>query len=110
MRKQLPNIIELYYSQVTCVCFLGEGGCSQESKNELLDYVKYITVRGLKVYLYSGRDVSIEEWMDCFDYVKLGSNKEEQGDLHSKTTNQRFFKRKMVFSWIEPNCFGDDNS
>lgn len=94
LRNQLPNIIDLYYSQATCVCFLGEGGCSQESKNELLDYVKYITVRGVKVYLYSGRDVSIEEWMDCFDYVKLGSNKEEQGDLHSKTTNQRFFQKK----------------
>lgn len=94
LRSQLSNIIDLYYSQATCVCFLGEGDCSQESKNELSDYAKYITARRLRVCLYSGRDVSIEEWMNCFDYVKLGSYKEEQGDLHSKTTNQRFYQKK----------------
>ena len=35
LRSQLSNIIDFYYSQATCVCFLGEGDCSQESKNEL---------------------------------------------------------------------------
>lgn len=92
--EDLKPIIDLYFAQASCVCLLGEGDCSFETREELLECGKYISWRGLKSCLYSGRDVSVEDWMYCFDYVKLGSYKEECGDLYSRTTNQRFYKKQ----------------
>lgn len=86
------DIIDLYDRLSSCVCFLGEGDLSEQSKEELIFYAKYIKSRGKKCCLYSGRDVEVEEWMKVFDFVKTGSYKEEFGPLHKKTTNQRFYR------------------
>lgn len=91
--EQLPNIIDLYYAQATCVCLLGEGDGSKMDRGELVECAKYILKRGLKSCLYSGRDVQPEKWMNCFDYIKLGSYKEKFGDLYKITTNQRFYEK-----------------
>ena len=96
--EQLSNIIDLYYAQASCVCLLGEGNCTEEARKELTECAHYITKRGLKSCLYSGRDVPIEAWMACFDYVKVGSYKEKFGSLYNITTNQHFYeKRQGVF-------------
>ena len=92
-------IIDLYYAQASCVCLLGEGDCTIDSRQELKLCAEYISERGLKSCLYSGRDVLVENWMYCFDYIKLGSYKEEHGGLFSRTTNQRFYRKQDdVFS------------
>ena len=91
LSKYFKDIIMLYESMFTCVCFLGEGDISAESRNELLKYTEYIRNKGLKSCLYSGRDTDVEAWMKAFDYVKTGSYKEEYGSLYKRTTNQRFY-------------------
>ena len=73
------QILDLYHEYATCVCFMGEGDSSKESRYEMLGYVQKCNERGYRTCLYSGRDTVIEEWMNQFDYVKLGSYCEECG-------------------------------
>lgn len=91
--KRLNDIISLYISQASCVCFLGEGKGCQEEIEELVKYAKYVHQKGLKTCLYSGRDTVIERWMSAFDYIKLGSYHEELGALDSKSTNQHLYRK-----------------
>ena len=88
------DIIDLYLRQATCVCFLGEGSCKVEDVNELQRYAAYARIKGLKTCLYSGRDVDIEPWMHCFDYVKVGSYQPLLGSLDHPSTNQRMFHKE----------------
>ena len=88
------DIIDLYLCQATCVCFLGEGSCEAEEKEELRRYAAYAAGKGLRTCLYSGRDVDIEPWMHAFDYVKVGSYKPAFGPLDSPSTNQRMFRKE----------------
>ena len=47
----------------------------------------------VKIAWYSGRqELSKEIDLQNFDFIKLGSYKEEFGPLNSRTTNQRFYK------------------
>lgn len=86
------DIMDAYQQQITGVCFMGEGDLSSESRKEFLAFAKEIKGRGLKTALYSGRDVEIEEWMNIFDYIKLGSYIKERGGLTCRTTNQVLYK------------------
>lgn len=88
------DIIDLYLSQATCVCFLGEGRCGSEEKDEFQRFSAYAKAKGLKTCLYSGRDVAIEPWMQSFDYLKLGSYQPSRGPLSSPTTNQHMFRKE----------------
>ena len=49
---------------------------------------------GKKVCLYSGRDVEPENWMNVFDYIKVGSYQQFLGSLDSSSTNQAFYRKK----------------
>ena len=93
LAEYFRDIVDLYFSQTTCVCFLGEGESTSEDRSELVSYARYVHAAGLKTCLYSGRDADLEEWMAVFDYIKVGSYREELGPLNSSTTNQKFFKR-----------------
>lgn len=93
LSEHYNSIIDLYLRKASCVCFLGEGAGTYEEQNEFTDYVEYAHARGLKVCLYSGRDVGIESWMYQFDYLKLGSYKVDLGGLDSATTNQRLYRK-----------------
>lgn len=87
------DLITIYRNYITCVCFLGEGlngTCEHKEYKEIIEYVHKIN---LKAALYSGRNTVIEEWMKIFDYIKLGSYKEEQGPIYNKKTNQRLYKK-----------------
>lgn len=88
------NILDLYINQGTCVCFMGEGNGGKNEKEELVKYSSMAHERGLKTCLYSGRDINIESWMNCFDYIKLGSYQEHLGGLESQTTNQKMYKKQ----------------
>jgi anaerobic ribonucleoside-triphosphate reductase activating protein len=92
--RYYKDILELYASQATCVCFLGEGRGKTEDQEELIQYAEYAHQKGLKACLYSGRDVEIEPWMHIFDYIKLGSYKKDLGPLSSPRTNQKMYARK----------------
>ena len=91
LMEYIHDIIDLYLSQASCVCFMGEGDCSSGAREELLKYAVVAKEKGLKCCLYSGRDVSIENWMSAFDYLKTGSYQKSRGTLYDAGTNQRFF-------------------
>ena len=93
LKPYFCDIVDLYISQASCVCILGEGSCSLEDQKELIQYSKIIRDKGLKSCLYSGRDTAIEKWMETFDYLKTGSYISAYGSLYDKTTNQRFYKK-----------------
>ena len=88
------------------MCFLGEGlngTCEHKEYKEIIEYVHKIN---LKAALYSGRNTVIEEWMKIFDYIKLGSYKEEQGPIYNKKTNQRLYKKQNKNIMISQIYFG----
>ena len=91
--KYFANILDLYRSQATCVCFMGEGAAGEHELSELQHLSEFAKVEGFKTGLYSGRDVVLENWMYGFDYVKLGSYQKHLGALDQPTTNQRIYKR-----------------
>lgn len=90
------NIMLAYSQRITCICFLGEGRNTNVEHDEFLRLCNDIHGSGFRTCLYSGRDCSIEEWMYCFDYIKIGSYKESLGDLSSETTNQRLYKKIIL--------------
>lgn len=87
------QMLDLYHEYTTCVCFMGEGANTEHTREELLNCVNEARGRGYKCCLYSGRNVTLEEWMQKFDYVKLGSYMEECGSITSRTTNQRMYMK-----------------
>jgi anaerobic ribonucleoside-triphosphate reductase activating protein len=87
------NLIHLINSNkgITCVCFMGGDG-DPFTINELAKLVKEVFPK-LKVAWYSGKDdVYTGINLKYFDYIKIGSYKQELGALDSKTTNQRMYK------------------
>ncbi len=93
LEKYFNDIVDLYREQISCVCFMGEGECTQNNQKELVSYAQKLNAENIKSCLYSGRDCEVEDWMKVFDFIKLGSYKEEYGSLSEKTTNQRLFMK-----------------
>lgn len=79
---------------ITCVLFYG----GEWNKLDLLEMVKYVKDKGLKVALYSGINYMIEELSNYLDYYKIGEYKEDLGGLESEITNQKIY-RKVDFKW-----------
>ena len=93
LKDNFQKLLTLYFHQATCICFLGEGENTLQSRAELTMFARQARVAGKKTCLYSGRNVNIEEWMKIFDYVKAGSFQKDLGGLDSPTTNQMFYKK-----------------
>ena len=91
LKDNFISLIELYGSQISCVCFLGEGRNTPLEHEEFFYFTEQVRTFNLKTCLYSGRDIFPEEWMKIFDYVKVGSYRAEAGDLFCSETNQRFY-------------------
>lgn len=87
------DIMIAYSNRITCVNFLGKGKNTEHEHNEFKMLCSKIHSYDFKTCLYCGRDCKIEEWMECFDYIKIGSYKQEFGDLSKRTTNQKLFKK-----------------
>ena len=94
LRRYYAEILAAYAPMATCVCFLGEGRNSREEHQEFQQHCHAAKQYGLRTCLYSGRDVGIESWMDCFDYIKLGSFQEQLGPLSSPRTNQKLYRKR----------------
>lgn len=88
-KRSLDELIEKNPG-ITCVGFMG-GDINVLSVVALSRYVK--EKYGLKTGWYSGKDF-LSEYIDLrfFNYIKVGSYKEEFGPLDSKTTNQVMYE------------------
>lgn len=91
--EHFTEIYEAYKKQITCVCFMGEGYNLLSNHNEFKGYCDIIHNDNKLTALYCGRDCDIEEWMNCFDYIKIGSYIKKYGPIIKNTTNQRLYKK-----------------
>ena len=78
-------------SGISCIALMG-GDAEPDKINTLASFI-INHYDSIKVAWYSGRqELSKDIELSNFDFIKLGSYKEEFGPLNSKTTNQRFYK------------------
>lgn len=76
---------------ISCIAFMGGDKDSYEV-NRLAKVVRD-NFKDLKIAWYSGRDhISYDFDLNNFDYLKIGSYKEDKGPLTSKNTNQIFYR------------------
>ncbi len=85
-------LLGVYGNSVTCVCFMG-GDAGQEEVARCALFVKRHAPAGMKTAWYSGCD----RWPEAaekggFDYVKIGSWRQESGALDDPRTNQRLYR------------------
>jgi anaerobic ribonucleoside-triphosphate reductase activating protein len=89
--KTLDNIISKYINAINCVCFMG----GDNNPKEIESLAKHIhnNYSNKTVGWYSGKDsLSQEVNQNNFNYIKIGSYKEEFGSLKNNKTNQRLYK------------------
>lgn len=87
--EALPRLINDYKSYITTVLFMG----GEHNQEALISAAMLVRPEGLKTAWYCGADIEPPAKMiDVFDYIKVGSYKEELGGLATKTTNQRLYK------------------
>lgn len=103
-------LFELYYHYFDVVCFMGEGKNTEEEHIEFKKYCDLIHSNHKQVALYSGRDCTIEEWMNLFDYIKIGSYQQDLGPLTSSKTNQRLYQKVNQKYVNITNCFWEEDS
>lgn len=73
---------------VTCVVFMG----GDSDKESLKNFGAFIKSKNLKSAWYSGESsLSIDNYRESFDYIKVGPYIKELGPLNVKTTNQRMY-------------------
>ena len=94
----LKERLDYHEGLITCVLFMG-GDDSAQIEN-LKQCAVYCRERGYKTALYSGAESISEHLWNYFDYVKIGSYRQELGGLNSKTTNQRMYKN-ISGRWID---------
>ncbi len=94
LKENFETIFNVYYEYFDIVCFMGEGKETEEDKKEMLDYCTFIHSRKKMTALYCGRNCQVENWMDKFDYIKIGSYQEEKGPITESTTNQKLLKKE----------------
>lgn len=87
--EEVSNLID-NNKGITCIGFMGGNAA------DILHLARYVKeTTDLKVGWYTGSEElpsNILLNLHNFDYIKVGSYKEELGPLTSKTTNQRFYK------------------
>lgn len=74
----------------TCVCFMG-GDAEPLEVNKLSKWVHEHYNDTIKTCWYSGMD-EYPRFTPDFDYIKIGSYREQDGPINVKTTNQRMIK------------------
>ena len=92
---------------ITCVLFLG-GDVDKDRLKELACYIRKQYNHEILVGWYSGEDsLDLYQYIDCFDYIKVGSYRQELGGLNKKTTNQRLYRLHADRSFVEDitSCF-----
>lgn len=89
--ESLAALLQKYGRAVTCVCFMG-GDAEPLEVERLAKYISRQTINPVKVGWYSGKS-ELPAGLDIryFQYIKLGSYREELGGLKSEHTNQRLY-------------------
>lgn len=99
----LPDLLDQYGDDITCVCFMGEG----TDEDAFEKCVHMVWMRKLKVCLYSGAD-SFEDlpYIARFlNYIKIGHYDKRLGGLDTPGTNQRFYWNPNAFHSLKtPFC------
>lgn len=96
-REELNRLINSNKG-ISCVCFMGDG----ENMTKLWYYTKTAKENyNLKTAMYVGKDlITVMEdygvFLNCLDYLKVGSYIPNLGGLDSKTTNQRLYSIALV--------------
>lgn len=96
-REELNRLINSNKG-ISCVCFMGDG----ENMAKLWYYTKTAKENyNLKTAMYVGKDlITVMEdygvFLNCLDYLKVGSYIPNLGGLDSKTTNQRLYSIALV--------------
>ncbi|PID94343.1 MAG: anaerobic ribonucleoside-triphosphate reductase activating protein [Bacteroidetes bacterium] len=88
----LAGMLKKYGRLVTCICFMG-GDIAPSTVTRLAAFVRQESQGRIKTGWYSGRDqLAAQCDLSCFNFVKIGSYREQLGGLDVKTTNQRLYK------------------
>lgn len=89
--ESLAALLQKYGRAVTCVCFMG-GDAEPFEVERLAKYISRQSIVPVKVGWYSGKS-ELPAGLDIryFQYIKLGSYREELGGLKSEHTNQRLY-------------------
>lgn len=96
-REELNRLINSNKG-ISCVCFMGDG----ENMAKLWYYTKIAKENcNLKTAMYVGKDLitTMKDYgffLNCLDYLKVGSYISNLGGLDSKTTNQRLYSIALV--------------
>lgn len=75
---------------ITCITFMG-GDAEPIEVNNLSKWVHEHYNNTIKTCWYSGRD-EYPRFIPDFDYVKIGSYREDRGPINVKTSNQKMVK------------------
>lgn len=76
---------------ISCISFMG-GDNDPSYINKIAKMLKKER-KSIKIAWYSGKDILSEDIdVKYFDYIKIGSYREELGPLNSELTNQRMYK------------------
>ncbi len=89
----ISNLLNKYGNLITCVCFMG-GDANPFEVEKLSVFIKRQSELCIKTAWYSGCEKLNKVKTQNFDYIKLGSYKQELGGLKSLQTNQRLYKVK----------------
>lgn len=90
--KMLAALLKAYGDTVGCFCFMGGDAAPEEVERSAV-LVRHLSAGRLKTAWYSGKDeLAPGIRTENFDYIKIGSYREELGGLSSSTTNQRLYK------------------
>ncbi|MDR2423874.1 MAG: anaerobic ribonucleoside-triphosphate reductase activating protein [Prevotellaceae bacterium] len=87
----LNSLMHTYGNAVTCVCFMG----GDKAPEEILRLAQLIRRQPthLKTAWYSGRDnLPSANFIEHFDYIKLGRYIEQLGGLDAPNTNQKLYR------------------
>lgn len=90
--EDIVNLVEKNYG-ITCILFMGEGR-DEESLFHLIDLIRHLWGRNMKIGLYTGGNHVSEFLWENLDYIKLGPYIEEFGPLNNPSTNQHLYKRE----------------
>lgn len=90
--SMIAALIKEYGGAVSCFCFMGGDASPKEVEKSAL-FVKRLGNGKLKTAWYSGMDkLASGIRLENFDYIKIGSYREELGGLSSPATNQRLYR------------------
>lgn len=90
--EALESLISPYRKHITCVCFMGGDGQTQEIEQRGL-FIKQHYEGKIKSAWYSGKAELPKDFsLEAMNYIKLGPYMAQCGSLDNPSTNQRLYR------------------